>query len=590
MMATAGSLLVFAVVADPRSELAWASRTAAAATLFASNLYLARTSGGYFTPTAESNPFLHTWSLSLEEQIYFVYPALVVAAGWMIRRASRTDDRLQAARFRMVAILVGLAIVSFSASLWLSFSFPPLSDSSVWTRLAFYSPLTRAWEFLAGALIAWGGVALRGNRTAIVARVAGLGTIAIAAAVFDQATRFPGVAALAPVVGAVLMLIPVENSTVVDRVLANTRLGWFGDISYSWYLWHWPAIVIVALMQPGSVWAVIAATGSLVPAVLSYRFLEVPIRSGQLFPDRVRGVVAAGVALPLVVVALVTIGGQRNWGMDVPDAWAERRLAGQLGCVDTESDEWSVERCTVDAIGEAKGLVFVVGDSHASSLSDGAASAFSELGYDTAFWARSGCPFLIGRTTIGNPGCAEWQSEVADLLRELSPVAVVVANRSAGYVLPDFPPGETWRTIGDEQGDRPVSQIDALDEWRVGVEQALHEVRTIGSRVLWVTVVPEHFDGFRISLVDRQPEPPTTPLSDVRARRGAVAAVESEVLSRVDGAMAYDPAEILCGPAECRAGTEDEWWYMDEHHLNPVGSRMLSESLLAAMVELLSAD
>ncbi len=274
-----GTVLVSGYLLNPDEPLRAATGTAVAASSFWANIYLYVTGGGYFAAADEGNPLLHTWSLSVEEQFYFLLPVGMLLVAWLWRRRRPSVSR--------VVIAWAVAAVA-GVSLWLSWSI-----SNGWTtpfdfgsaeRLAFYGAPTRVWEFAAGVLLVF-AVPVVARMTRSVATLLGAGGAAMvlyAAWRFDEATPFPGLAALLPVLGTVLLLATGDRSPMVERSLSRRWLVRLGDLSYSWYLWHWPVIVFTRILWPGSAVAVTsAALVSLLPAWLSYRFLERPLRANH---------------------------------------------------------------------------------------------------------------------------------------------------------------------------------------------------------------------------------------------------------------------------------------------------------------------
>jgi peptidoglycan/LPS O-acetylase OafA/YrhL len=234
-------------------ELKELGKSAIAATMFVANLFFWR-DASYFSGAAETRPLLHTWSLGVEEQFYIFYPI----------------GLLLLFRWHRQAIIVGLAS-SLAAGVYLTFSLP---------SAAFYLLPSRAWELGVGAAAAVGFFPESGRRTAL----AMIGLVLIAAGIFFIRPNlgFPVPAALAPAMGAALV-IAYGQDTPVHRALGKLR--WFGLISYSLYLWHWPIITFYRLttgthLGVGETVALLAA--SLVAASLSYYFVEQPfLRSAR---------------------------------------------------------------------------------------------------------------------------------------------------------------------------------------------------------------------------------------------------------------------------------------------------------------------
>ncbi|HKS99171.1 MAG TPA: acyltransferase, partial [Rugosimonospora sp.] len=296
LITLAGAALLLSPVGGGQQA---AGRAAAYASAFAGNVYFYIFSGAYFQPVAESNPFLHTWSLSVEEQFYLAFPALLLL-GWWLRRRWRGGW--------LPGLLAAALLLSLAASVCLSYGraphWPGIDSAEHAARLAFYSPLTRAWEFLAGALLAVAPARYRPRPGAArLLSVAGAGLLAAAVVLLRPDDPVPGILAAVPVAatGCLLLAGNAARPAMVSRVLSSAPAVRLGDLSYSWYLWHWPAIVFARTWYPGRTWVPLAAAlAAMVPAVLSYHLIERPIHRGRRLPSRRATVLlAAGcVALP----------------------------------------------------------------------------------------------------------------------------------------------------------------------------------------------------------------------------------------------------------------------------------------------------
>nr|WP_246414316.1 acyltransferase family protein [Microbacterium thalassium] len=244
-------------------------RQVLAATLFVSNFYFWQNED-YFAADPSSQPLLHTWSLAVEEQFYLIFPlVLLLIARWMGKRV-----------LLVLGMLVGVSLVA-------SIVLTPVSPS-----FAFYLLPTRAWELGAGALLAiWQQRRGGGTSNAWVAS-AGL-LIVIGSVLFiDESMPFPGAVAIAPVLGATL-LIGWAGGTWVGRALEIRPLRWIGGISYSLYLWHWPVIVFWRTFTGNTLdplEILLLAAISVTLAAVSTAFIEKPFRTRQarnLSPRRV---------------------------------------------------------------------------------------------------------------------------------------------------------------------------------------------------------------------------------------------------------------------------------------------------------------
>ncbi|MGV8862693.1 MAG: acyltransferase family protein [Pseudomonas sp.] len=249
---------------------------------FVSNLVFWSESS-YFETAAETKPLLHLWSLGIEEQFYLVWP-LVLWACWKKRSSI------------LGAILV-IGAVSFALNLYEAVN-NPIAD--------FYSPYTRFWELLAGALVA----SILNERQAALPQgrladaLSCLGAILIIAglAFISRAATFPGMFALLPVLGTVLTISAGPKSIINRTVLSSRLLVWVGLISYPLYLWHWPLLSFARIIEsetPSLYVRVMAVLMAIILAWATYLFVEMPLRTGQ---------VKRSIAIPALIGIMASIG------------------------------------------------------------------------------------------------------------------------------------------------------------------------------------------------------------------------------------------------------------------------------------------
>lgn len=285
------------------------------AALFGANINYARQATDYFAQGEPPSPLLHFWSLSIEEQFYFVWPtvlALVLLGTLAGVRIRRGEGRFTGAAVTGLLIVTVLgAALSFAYALRLVHLDP---------AGAYFSSIARAWELALGAILAVGvrWVSRVPAAVRLAGGWAGLGCIAVAAVFYTSSTPFPGMAALLPTVGAALVIAAGlregEERRHAGRVLGLRPLRYVGDRSYTFYLWHWPFLVIAAEYEGHKL--SLAANLLLLAlafsvSIVTYRFYENPIR--RMRWKRPAGVLLWPVSAAVVLgVAFLGIGSIEN--------------------------------------------------------------------------------------------------------------------------------------------------------------------------------------------------------------------------------------------------------------------------------------
>ena len=442
-------MLVFVALAgillDPAGTQHMAALTGIAASGLVANFYLYTLHSGYFDVSTQLNPLLHTWMLSVIAQIYIVFPLLLLA-GWRLdhSRLGRSHRRQWT-----WTVIAGASALSFLLSLALSRGYFH-SGVGGYQKLVFYSSPTRAWEFGAGALLmlalpllerlpAWCAIALD---------LAGATAVGLSA-FFVHELGFNEISALLPVGGACLLIAGGTRAPFgVSRLLSLRPMVWFGDISYSVYLWHWPLIVFAKALWPNLSWAVpVAAAVSLLTAWLTYRFVENPIRSrarpGSRSPLAWRtavALVATCVAIPVVAnvgllqaqKALGATAAMKSWKRaEVMHAYTGRGCGSWVPLGKRHNP-----RCTL-SVSHPRGEIVLLGDSNAAHFAEPVVLAGNRLHYNVTIAAPSSCPYLglrLKRADGENKLCPPFGSESLTYLSRSRPNLVVLATRTDFYL------------------------------------------------------------------------------------------------------------------------------------------------------------
>jgi peptidoglycan/LPS O-acetylase OafA/YrhL len=320
--AAALTLIVTTLVANQllnyvrASQAVWDSVWAA---LFAANINFANQGTDYFSQGQPPSPVQHYWSLSVEEQFYLVWPALLSLVVFGLVLSRRANARRQIAEGRLVITewatrrMVVVVILITGASLFWS-----IYDTNMVPAAAYFSTFARAWELGLGAALAICSSNIARLPPAVRGLIGwvGLGAIAAAATTYSAATPFPGYAALLPTLGTALVIAAgvgrrERSRLAAGRLLAVSPLRYVGDRSYAFYLWHWPVLVVAAEYEghelPMDV-KLALLTGAFLLSMISYRFVEDPIRRARWRSMRSLLLIPASVGA-VVIVAMLTLAG-----------------------------------------------------------------------------------------------------------------------------------------------------------------------------------------------------------------------------------------------------------------------------------------
>jgi peptidoglycan/LPS O-acetylase OafA/YrhL len=376
--------LVISFSFDLPTSIKGTSRATVAALLFYSNFYFNGVSD-YFDEAIKLNPLLHTWSLSVEEQFYVVFPLLAFAI--------RTFDRNGKVR-----ILASMAVVSLAWSIWLV---------QVDRSAGFYLPQSRSWELLLGSILTLGVIPEVHRWKAEVTALAGLLLILGSVVFLSEDSTFPGIGALAPAIGAAAIIHSgLGASTIVGRILSTRPMVGVGVISYSMYLWHWPMIAFYRAFygEPSRSTKIELVIAVIAISALSLKYIERPFRSKPHLLTRLQTLVAGGVAVAALALAAT---------ISVPVALRVRQISADAIAVDDYSNydpatDYRAGRCFLSSrfnsfksfdienclhIDQARSNVLLIGDSHAAHLWIGLTTRYPEINFLQA--TSSGCKPVI---------------------------------------------------------------------------------------------------------------------------------------------------------------------------------------------------
>lgn len=528
---------------------------------------------GYFDHAALTKPLLHTWSLGVEEQFYFIWPSLLL----LLLLAGQKSSR----RWIMPLGLALMGVASLAWNAWLiEFGAAEVEGANFdqgrgWQNVSaslFYLMPFRVYEFVIGGLLVW----LPANRMSVwvntLLSALGLGLVTFAMLTFDDSLWFPGYAALLPCLGSALLIFCAPQARW-HWLLTNPVTIWFGLISYSLYLYHWPILVFWDYLQfePLSTLDCFAIFGlSIVAAYLSFRFVEQPFRKpGSAVPRQQQTRVAAVV---FSVLALAWLGNSLN----LSGGW-ESRVAPLDTLATTNGGEAYPTQGRVGDTTRAANF-FLVGDSHARHYLDGLNEhLLLPAGETMAVHSAYSCLHLPGITRKGGAGwsdqCPQAVAAVVAEVRErlaygeggVAPLPLVIMSHSwvSQIGRAEF--------VADTDRGRAVTNEDV-------VASVLEFARDIApARLLVIGQVPttRGFDP-KDWLLRPSQWVSVERLSSSPARADYVEFNNqlAEVAERTEAFAFIDPYASLCEADRCRnLDTSGRPLYSDTSHLSMLGAR-----------------
>jgi peptidoglycan/LPS O-acetylase OafA/YrhL len=521
------------------------------AVMFANHHFLSHT--GYFDMAAVTKPLLHMWSLAVEEQFYLLAPLTLLA---MTATTSRMKP--ENSRRAWIAITFALGIVSFVACV--IFTYPYTKPN-----VSFYIMPTRGWEFILGGAVPAFAAVVRRLPAVINQGLAIIGSAAIVLAVscFDADMLYPFYWAAVPVVGATLIIIGglIEPRNVVARALATRPMVWIGLVSYPWYLWHWPLISFVRTMNFGGqsfAEEMGAAALSLVLAILTYRFVELPLRrlrKNRKF--RPAAVVALGTASCVVVASLGYLWSLRITPLMLP------QLSG-LGPPQIAGRDYPPV--------SHRGVL--MGDSHALVIEQAFKEYARRAGASLTSAFEVGCPPFKAAVKDGRGRPAARCDSFDPNAFQGAEFAIITVRWNFYLGLPQSDPFNRSFLLTDDQAKKDPYEILAA-----GLAATLSDAKRAGvRRILIIAPLPE-FPWYSPACVVKAIRVGSDTCSILRTKVGVRRERTMIVLRRVAAAdenvRLIDPINLFCTETECRPNKGTELFFFDTSHLSSAGAERL---------------
>ncbi|MCX6457221.1 MAG: acyltransferase family protein [Actinobacteria bacterium] len=526
---------IFAWLVLPPISRGSIGRDLIATTLYISNYLFSWWQNDYQNLNATPSPFIHYWSLAVEEQFYIFWPLFIIALA-----------KLKSARKFLIGFSTA-TIITFALGVWLTIVAP------IW---AFYSLPTRAWELSIGALIALLPALRRQSR---VLAIFGCIALVVSALWFNERTPFPGAYALLPVLGTAALLSSIGAWPQPLRWLATNPVSvWLGKISYPLYLWHWPVLVLpIALFARGLNLGerIAALIVTVVLADLTTRYVEEPLRIKNFAPRKV----VLSTATAMVVALLVGFGIAQSTtssilvnGKQVTLASIESRPTPYDDGCHLNYHESVSPRCEFGKLDNTKTVV-LYGDSHAVQWFPALEKLANEKGFKLITLTKSACPSIdVVRESIGAfkmSNCAAWRQNAIARITEAKPDLIILSSFEH-FV----PPGDP----------RNVEQW-----WAEGSERTFQTLKPLTSKIVYLLDTPL----------------PKRNIPDCLASTSADKCLANSKLGlpQLANFEIIDPAEWLC-QFDCPGIVRGNVAYRDASHISVATSLELSDLLWQALI------
>lgn len=565
LVVTLGSSALAWVALSPQRQISDAA-AGQAASLWLSNFYFATRTINYFSAGEQNNLFLHTWSLSVEEQFYLVWPSILLFLYGVWNWQSRPKNYRRLYRGLCLTAVVSLVLAIYLARY-------QVEDG-------FYLMPSRVWEFALGALtyllrhacdtgqIEWLN-RLRGHS---LLNVVGWMSILLAAALYDQELRYPGLWALIPCLGAILVLLDApekqRRNIISDIALRQPILQFIGNISYSLYLWHWPVLVLgIAIFgsSPGTRFNLIALC--ILLAATAHYAVELPIHRSPI-NNKLNVLLLSGGAMALAFFMmsmwsreaenLVNNSEQVKFQasrFDIPEIYSQ-------GC-DTWHYSAEVSAC-IRGPADAKHTVVMFGDSALAQWFP----AISQIYLEKQDWrlvvlTKSACPatlvsYYYDKIKSNYDICDLWRQRAIDYIVNLRPNIIIMGSRDY-----DFSPVQ----------------------WTTGTRAILDRLAPATKSIFIISPTPDlGFDGPNC-LSKETNIPPwmpnkrrcETPLSPLKHSRALLALQESA--RNYPNVSVLDLDNLVCPDRICRARIPAAIVFRDNQHLTASFVQYLTPAL-----------
>ncbi|MFZ4108218.1 MAG: acyltransferase family protein [Candidatus Planktophila sp.] len=508
-----------------------------AASAYISNYLFAWWQNDYQNLNATPSPFIHYWSLAVEEQFYLVWPLFILLL-------ARSGKRI---------VLIGISTItglSFLLSIYQT------QTSPIW---AFYSLPTRAWELGVGALLLFIPNKIFGNK---FLPWIGLIGIVISSLYFDEKTAFPGVNAALPVFATALLIATISIWPPIFNDISNNRISqWLGKISYPLYLWHWPALVLPssAIGRPLRVRErLVCIVLTVVLAHFTNKFIEEPLRHRKFASRKIYQAALAttlvslltGILIATSATSIISTKGETSFTFDLEKVMKKPAVYGD-GC-HVNYGETKSGLCTY-GVKNSSTTIVLYGDSHAAQWFPALEKLALKRGFTLISLTKSACPSVDAprpdQGAFKNIHCEKWRENSIKRIQKIHPAAVIVS--SFQYFTP------------------PHGYPDRAQWWSDGQQKLLHDLNGASDNLIYLSDTPHPVRDIPSCLASRN--------------SNSCDSSEKSPVTIIRGFKIIDPTDWLCSDF-CPAILDGIVAYRDASHISVDMARHLGSDLEKALI------
>ena len=531
------------------------------------------------------NPFRHLWSLAVEEQFYFLFPLIVFAAIRISKMTKKYTSNDWLGVFYLALLLISL-------SHYLLITQNNLNEANL--KYAFFSLTPRFWEFSFGVLLAIYSNKL--SRIAVLSHpiIQMLASISLllSLTLLQENHQLPRAILLIPVVATTGLLL-FGGTGKLGSVLSYSPLTQLGDLSYGWYLWHWPLIVFADTIFPQNILVAIAiSVFALLLSRITYNRVENPFRRNF----RIHGFRATALLVSSILIINVSVTGAnviakfvRNDLLPNDQVWASNKdhVLGECFLGEPyvskvlKEPEMISDRCSWPQNAPSRNQIFAIGDSHMASYSGGLITAASAMNYDITLYGAAGCPPVLAPPKVSIEFCTAMSSAFINSITTLRPAVVVLSGRNSLYAsqvqeFSDIPMQVPFLdgVYPKEKAGFIHSYIDQLDRTvSFAINNGAIVIITLEVQLAQLSaqnLLEQYFPRF-VGNTDIDS-------AEAIKTRDLLRSKVHERFSSNPNVLLFDPGLVLCDNKDhCLAFKNNDAMYSDDNHISMSGSLLFTE-------------